>query len=785
MPKTLTRKVFRSMWVHRKSYFACVFLIAIGVMMYVSMGIAADGLENAKKAFYEKYRLADVYASVGAIPVNEVDRLRNIDGVLDVSCRTKMEVRAEVAHSDKIITMCLISMNPEENERLNDIQIKGFAPTEPEDIVVNSAFMEAHDLQIGSAITLFVHGKAFEYTIGGSFLSPEYVYIVRDISDFLPDPKGFCIAYITEDSFENLTGRPNVANDLLFTLRNGYEFDDVKIDLEDALEPYGVLTLFSKDDQLSYKFLEMEITGVRTTATSLPFVFIAMAVIMLYLMMKRIIEQERTQIGTLKAFGYSDFDMVLHYLCYGGITGVVGGLLGWLFGFLMSDVFMLMYLEFFLLPKYTQPFNPMYVFLALVISITGGITGAFMGAMKVLHLNPAEAMRPESPKPIKGNIIGKIKALKYILNSRGIMALRGIARNPVRSGFIIISVTFSFALLTVSGSMNDVLDAIMLDQFKEVRLYDVRVSLRQPLGYTQAVEAAYAVPHVTQAEGLLELPVTLISRHLREGALLTGVPADSELFRVRDTNRRISFTPPADGLILSHSLANKLQARAGDVLYIESHLNSDDIPILVTRVIEQNLGSGAYMELKALSDLFDQPKAATAIIFNTDNLSFVHDYLKEGRNVTTIEDAGSTLQRYNDFLELYRGVLFINILMSIAVAFAIIYNTATIALSERKREYATLRVIGLSVEEVGEIMNFEYWLLGLLGMVLGIPMSMLIIRLVNSMVDTDLFSMPSTLQGAAYMTGVLGCAAAIILSNWSAKRRIRKFDMVEVLKDRE
>jgi putative ABC transport system permease protein len=123
--------------------------------------------------------------------------------------------------------------------------------------------------------------------------------------------------------------------------------------------------------------------------------------------------------------------------------------------------------------------------------------------------------------------------------------------------------------------------------------------------------------------------------------------------------------------------------------------------------------------------------------------------------------------------------------MCAAVGFAIIYNTATISLSERKREYATLRVLGMTVNEVCEIMNFEYWVLTAVAMALGVPFSIFLNQSMISIVDTDMMSMPSSLPTNAFIVGVVGCAAAVMLSNYSAKRRIKRFDMVEVLKERE
>ena len=283
----------------------------------------------------------------------------------------------------------------------------------------------------------------------------------------------------------------------------------------------------------------------------------------------------------------------------------------------------------------------------------------------------------------------------------------------------------------------------------------------------------------------MEMPVLIKNRHLQEGTVLTGVAAGSALYGITDTNTKQRFDPPADGLIITNGIADKLNARAGDVVYIASPLLDGDVGVSVTRVIEQNLGSGCFMELAALSALFHEPATATSVIFNTDNLSYTREYFKDSQNAATIEDKDSTLHKYLVMMEPYTGIFYAVQLMGAAVAFVIIYNTATISLSERKREYATLRVLGLTVEEVSEIMNFEYWLLSVIGMVFGVPMAMSLSVAVNSMMDTTLFSMPTTLPFASYVTGVAGCAAAIFLSNLSAKKKIRGFDMVEVLKERD
>jgi putative ABC transport system permease protein len=757
----------------------------IGTMMLTAMGTAVNGLANAMYSFYEDYNLADAWARVGAIPLSEVERLRNIPGVADVSARTIMEVRAGIGGSDDMIVLRVFSFAPGEENRINDFAMNGVEPSLQNDIALSEMFNAAHGLETGDAITLYAQGRALSFRTTGTFLAPEYIYIARGGTEMLPDNLGFGIAYITEDAMTTITGRPGVANEVLFTLQDGYDFESVQGHLQNALQPYGLITLLNRDAQLSYMFLDMEVRALESVSTSMPFVFVALAVVVLYLMLKRIIEQERTQIGVLKAFGYSNFELVLHYMAYGGITGLIGGLLGFAYGAALSGFYLAMFLEFFLMPELVQPVSPMYLLASLGIAVGGGLLGAFMGAVKALQLTPSEAMRPESPKPIKYDIVGKIKGLTFILNSRGQMALRSVIRNPVRSGFVIIGVTFSFMMLVVFGDMEGMVDTLLYSQFQDVRHYSVRATLNRPVDFNQAIEAAYAIPHITQAEALWELPVTLSNRHIQSGTVITGIPADSVLFSVFDSDLRRAFPPPTNGLIITNGLADNLHAVAGDILYISTHLSENDIPIVVERVVTQNIGSGAFLEINTLAALVNHPAVASAIIFNSDDIAFVTDYLKESPLVGTVDSIQSTLQQYLDMMEPYSAIYSIMFMMGVAIAFAIIYNTATISLSERQREFATLRVLGLTVDEVCEIMRFEYWVLAAIGMLLGIPAADALLVAINMLIDTDMMSMPTNIQTRAYAMAAFGCAAAIMLSNFSAKRKIRKFNMVEVLKERE
>ncbi len=781
----LLKKARRSMQRSKRAYFACVFLIAVAVMLYTALHIAVKGLEASVTRFYSNNRIADVYAQVTAMPEGYADTLAGLDGISDVQPRYVMDVRAGVSGSEEIITLRLVSVPAGPQEQINALYVTGRPPEQAGDILVNTAFWRAHGLSCGDFLSVFTGGREYIYSVGGTAMSPEHVYITKDAYAVLPDESGFGVGYLTEEGMSLLTGRRGVANSVLFRLEKGYTFDDVKPALEDSLSRFGLIGLTDKKDQSSYALLEMELDSIRSISTLLPMLFLLLAVVVLYLMLRRTIEQERTQIGMLKALGYSNRRLIGHYMLYGGVTGSAGGLLGWLLGYLMSGGYLTMLLQFFTLPQYEVDFDPLFAARAVLLAVGSGLFGAFAGARRVTHLQPAEAMRPESPRAVRYDITGKARILSHILNARGRMALRGIARNPVRSGVVVVSVMFSFGLLSFMGSIDGIMDKMIYSQFEDIQRYEVKLTLERPVSYTRAVEDAYALEYVTRAEGLFELPAQLRSGHIKRGVVLTGIAADAVLYHIADTNTKERFSPPGAGVILSNGIADRLHVRAGDTVYVDSPLLSREVAVPVSRVIEQNLGSGCYMELSFMSALFNKPETATAVLLDTSDLSQLKETLKSGGNIAAFDDKDSTLQKYKDMMGMFSSLYLTIEIVGTLVAFAILYNVSAISLAERRREYATLRVLGLTVAEMSEIINLEYGVLGAFGMLLGIPFTNLMNRSMNLMLDTSLFSMPSTLPVSAYLTGFVCCAAALALSAVSARRKVRTFDMVEALKERE
>ncbi len=783
---TLWKQAVRGVWRGRKSYFACIVLLAMGIMVYVSYQLLYVNLSSAQKQFYASQRFADGFASVDAMPAGAVRNLSDIKGISRIDSSITLDARVMGLSDTKIVTLRLNSFDPEDPERLNNFVLaKGTVP-ESGGLLIGQTFAAANKLAVGDTVRLIVNGQEIERQITGIAQSPEYVYVIPDTGQLLPDDSAFGFAFVPAADLETLGSGRGIANRLSFLLEKGATFRQVEAPLREALEPYGLRSLTARKDQPSHAMLQQEIDQLGSMSASIPTVFIVMAVLILYIMLKRMIEQERMQIGTLKAFGFSNWTIVLHYLSYGGVTGAVGGVAGVLLGLVMTGGMTQMYLDYFSLPAIQVPPDPFYILMGLLIAVSSGLAGAFMGVRGVLRLEPGEAMRPPSPPVLKSDLFARLPLIRKLLTSYGFMASRNITRNKFRSTFVLAGMAFAFAITAFMASYGDMFKTLMLDQFTKVEVYDLKITLKTPTGAADALETADALKGVDSAEAILELPAELHREHLQEAVSLTALPDDAGLYRIYDVDSKQNHSPPKEGILLSSTLAKKLQAKRGDVLTVRTPYTGDrDIPLPVMGVVHTNSGSSAFVSLKGIWNALDIPPTVNSILLSAKDPQAIKAELTDAKNVAAMTDQEEAKASYMDMFRTYSSLMEMMQGIGMIIAFAIITNTASISLSERKREYATMRVLGMHPKEIGKVVSFEYWVLSLGALPLGILLTRMIKQAMATTIDSDLFTMPLNTPLGSYLSAAVLCAATVALSNRLARRRISKFDMVEVLKERE
>ena len=616
--------------------------------------------------------------------------------------------------SEENVYLRLVSIDPLEENPLNGVLLDQGIPLKNGEmnIWLDNKFFEAHDLELNDRIEIITGGKKRVLSIVGVGKSPEFIYALRTSADVYPDPKTFGIAFVPLDIMEKLFGE-RTFNDLIFSLKPGVKFDDIKDTLELELKPYGLKSIIPRADQVSHLLLETELESLETMAHVMPVMFLAIAAMILYITLKRLTEQQRGQIGILKAFGYTRREIIVHYLTYPLIIALGGSILGGLFGSMLAGPLTQIYQVFFNMPDLSARFSPLYFILGIILSLIFSLWAGYQGCKRILKLEPAQALRPPAP-PRGGRIwLEKISIFWNMLNVQGMMAVRNLSRNKGRSIFIFIGIMFCFAISGFTWSMNDLIQKMLYDQYEKVEVYDVKVTLNLPLDENRVARELAAFPGVTDVEALAEIPATLKKNWLEKDVSILGIPGNSGLYRILDKNGR-QIQPPKEGLLLSERLAALLEADIGTKLNIDTPLINDWDPkeLEVVGIIPQYVGMGAYMELDTLQKFLGQGPLATSFMLNMapEKIRPLQEKYRQSTSIAAIEAKEQKLGKMQEMMASYGSMIYLFALIAIIVGFAIIYSSSSITLSERSRELASMMVLGMTPKEVQLLpLNNGFW----------------------------------------------------------------------------
>ncbi len=784
----LKRKMLRDLMENKLAYSACLVIITIGLMLYTSISIVMDNLYEAKDNFYREARFADGFARIRGMPEAQVSRLAAIEGIAEIEGRLVKDVRVLYPEQEKNVYLRLVSLPGDKANPINTPLLMEGSPLNQNtrEIWVSPSFFEAQGLALGEQLPLLVEGRALSFTIVGTAQSPEFVYAMRTGRELYPMPETFGIAYLPFAVMKTLFQEGDQVNDLVFLLQPGYGYSDVEERLKPRLESYGLLSIFPRENQASHLILSMELQQLEGSATAMPLLFLGIAGAILYILLKRMVEQQRGQIGTLKAFGYTNGELVLHYLSYALWLGFCGGLLGGSLGIWLSFPFTEMYAIFFQLPGLSSQISYKYVGLGMILAFIFSALAGYFGCRAALKLQPAEAMRPAAPPPGHHTGLENWQFYWNLLTVQGKMATRNLFRNKQRSILTTIGIMFAFSMIATTWYFRTVAEILVFEQFALVQTHNLQVNFARPLSLQGVERELGRFPGVKRLEPMLEVPATLKYRWLEKDSVILGLPHDAFLYNIlTDKGERVA--PPREGIVLAQRLADELGTRVGAELLLESYWARDTLKVEVVGIVPQYLGSNGYMEIEALNKLLGLGSLATAALLSLEDeaIPALRERYREAKPVAVMEESGALLDTFDELMASFGYMQYVFAVFGFIIAFAIIYNTSIVSLSERKRELASLKVMGMTSGEVLQVLTFEQWLSSILGMLAGIPFTLVLMHAMSRAFATDLFSIPVRTEAGLFIVALLGTVFSVLVAQWTIARRIGGLSLVEVLKERD
>lgn len=786
--QALDRKLLRDFARLWKQALAIAMVLACGVAILLMALGTYKSLSDTRETYYERNRFADVFSTVKRAPEYLAAELAAIDGVWAVETRTTGNAILDVPGSNVSVTGQILSLPTLGMPRLN-VPIVNTGrlpdPDSTDEVMVNANFAMANELQIGDFFYANLNGQKRELTITGTAQSPEFIYTIGP-GALMPDNATFGILWMPKPAVDAAFDMTGAFNDITLKLAPRAQEAKVIDAVDRVLDPYGSLGAHGRDLQISDAFIDSEIKQQRNMASILPPIFFGISAFLVSMVMGRIIALERSQIGLLKAVGYSDLEICLHYLMLAALIAVVGIGIGWVGGTWLARYMSTEYAQYFDFPFLIFSTSGWVYALSAIAALLATMVGATQAAIKAARLAPAIAMQPPAPPQFKRSLIDRAMAAMR-LSQPTIMILRALIRWPLRSGLTLLGIALAVSTIVSPSFFQPSLNKITDSAFYESNRQDGILVLSHDM--TEGVlETAADLPAVLQTEGQQFHAVILRSgNHEKRTSIQASRPA-TDLSRVMDNDGNQVAVPPG-GVVLTERLAAHLKVGIGDTVDAKFLGGRQEThPLIVTNTIAQYFGIGAYMNLDYVNALLRQSPRISTINVSLDDTEVLdlHARLKDIPNLASIVMMTDTRRSFSETIEENIDIInSIYIIIALLITVGVTYNGARIQFSERSRELASLRILGFTRSEVSYILIGETMLLAVLAQPLGWWIGTLIAGNMFNSFSSDLYNLPLVIEPAVYAKASFFVLLASFASVMVVRRRLDKQNLVSVMKVRE
>jgi len=791
--RPIDKILWRDLWHLRGQVLAAALVVCCGVMVQVSMRSAYLSLQATQANYYDSYRFADVFANLKRAPEHVADQIRALPGVAQVRTRVVADVTLDVPGLAEPATGRLVSVPERQAPMINDIFLRSgryIDAANHDEVLLSEVFAQANKLDVGDKLGAILNGRWRELSVVGIALSPEYIYEVGPGMLF-PDNKRFGVLWMGREAIASAFNMEGAFNDVSLTLApqaysKGAEEAEVIARLDRLLQPYGGLSAYGREDQLSNRFLTDELGEIEVSSTYLPAIFLAIAVFLIYIVLSRLVVMQRTQIGLLKAFGYSDASVGLHYLKFAFVTVLVGLLPGLLLGLYLGELVTGMYREYFHFPLLALVISPAVLFWATLVNLLAACAGAIAAVRRVTALAPAEAMRPEAPANFRTGFIERSGFARWLSSSVRMIA-RNLLRKPWKALISVLGIGVAVGLMMVARFMFDAVDHMMMVQFDLVQRDDITVLFHEPRASRTVYEIGQ-LPGVLRAEPFRTVPVRLRHEHRSKQIALTGLSPDSELHQIVDSRLRAVALPP-DGLLLTRKLGEILGVATGDTVTLEVLEGARQVrEMTVAGFSDELIGIGVYMDAGALARLLREDKLISGVWLRIDPEyeDRLYARLKRIPAVSGVAIRAAMVSSVKDIIDRsFTTVSLFEILFAAVIIGGMVYNSVRIALSERGNELASLRVLGFTQREIVVLLLGEQALLTLCAIPAGLAIGYGMCAALVPIFDRELFRLPLVVGTQTFVYPIIATLISAILSALLVARRLRHLDLIAVLKTRE
>jgi len=811
---------------NRKRFISLLFMALLGVGFFVGIKATSPDMIKSLDKYLDKKNVYDIelVSNVGFtdIDIKELKEIKNINSIEGTYMKDTY-----VSVNDREYTIRLLSLTTDMNELYINA---GRLPKKDTEVVVEKRFLVDNKLKIGDTITIEdINIEENEFKIVGEVISPLYFsrdrgntnigngqikYYFYTTKETIKTPY-YTHIYLTIKNLKKETTNSTEYKEKLAPVKKKIttkkkeletrRFNELyqsqiimatnlgqTVDTSSLIKPK--ITVNERSDNSSYKDVIDASTNIEKIGNVFPLVFYIIAILISLITMMRMVDEDRSENGTMKALGYNTFDVLIKYLLFSFIATITGSLIGIVIGCnLIPSIIWDIYKLMFTVPYFVCEINMQYAVIGTLIALVCIVCSAVITCIQNLKSVPAELMRPKAPKSGKRVLIEKISFLWKRLKFSQKITVRNIFRYKSRVLTTIFGITGCTALILAGFGLRDAIKDIVTYQYDHVFHYDRMLALDTTKDTTNLLEDWNKKKEIVSVNPCLMKDTTM--KYKGDSTSVTLISSSDfkkldkviSLYDIDKEKKKIY--PEKDGAIISEKTRNMYNLKIGDKITI---YDEDDKPhkVKVTNITENYVNQYIYLSKESYEKIFKDYQENTVLLKLKDDLSkekttALDKELLENEEVTALLDVYEMMDLVKRTMKSLDSVVLVLIIAAALLAFIVLYNLSNINISERKREIATLKVLGFYNKEVDDYITKENMILTTIGIIFGLILGKQLSNFIIATCEPDSVMFVRDITLFSYIISACITILFTIIVNWITHFSLKKINMIESLKNVE
>ncbi len=627
--RLLRKKLLREILESKFRFFAISSVVAIGILLFTASYMSFLNLSKSYQYTYDRLNFEDLLVRVDRAPERVVERLSALPNIELMTPRVNDPLGMELEDGTRI-TGQVIGV-PDEEPYVNMLYVReGSAITGQEQgltCLVENHFATFNDLHEGDIIYAVKNGERMPINIAGVVSSPEYMVVFRNRQFPMTSATVYGVFYFNMDQARALTGfASNSFNEFAFTLKDYSLLETTERQVREVLKPYGIEEVTNRDNQISNTLLEMDLRSFHDFALFFPILFFSIAAFSIYMILSRLVRTQRPIIGLMRAIGYSSRRVLLHYMSFALVVGLVGVVFGSLLGLAATGVVSKVYSIQMKIPFVQYGLYPLVFLYGFLMAMAFCAISGIVPARRSAKIQPTEALRGVVD-PIKYGKVSWVERLLPRIDRLRVfwrLPLRNIFRNRRRTAFTVIGIMFAIILIMLNLGINDTVNANMDQAFNHLFTFDIAVLFLDP--QTRVTQNKIEkIPGVTLVEPTIGAPCTISNGDEDVDSILMGALVDTVMRGFLDEkNREVQIS--TNHCLMSRNYRDQLGVAVGDMVEVTS--NNRSRSFMVSDFIMEPMGSFVYVPVEEARELLGYGTKSSAFYIQVDE-----GYYQEVRDV--------------------------------------------------------------------------------------------------------------------------------------------------------